>query len=103
MNVLVLHLSEVHISDASDPILERSSHLANSLRLIPHNVDSVILAFSGDIVFSGNAEEYNLTSKFIVDLSSKIQDVHPDSKIKYHPQSGWYDESPQRGLLSESL
>jgi len=22
--------------------------------------------------------------------------------IKYHPLSGWYDESPQRGLLSES-
>ncbi len=30
----------------------------------------------------------------------RLQNKH---SIKYHPQSGWYDESPQRGLLSESL
>jgi calcineurin-like phosphoesterase family protein len=73
MTAAILHLSDIHIKTARDPILGKAQAIAaciySSLPLASH----VFIVISGDIAFSGKAEEYALASRFLRDIESAIR------------------------------
>lgn len=81
MSLSVIHLSDIHIKDASDLILTRTNPLkAACVSSLPSN-GVVVIVISGDIAFSGKEEEYKLAHDLINDLISYIieqknSDVH---------------------------
>lgn len=73
MNTLIIHLSDMHIdnSGSADWGKERANLIARSAaRSGPCAVVLVIL--SGDIAFSGLAEQYKIAEEFIESLSTEI-------------------------------
>lgn len=73
MTAVVLHLSDIHIKTARDPILNRGKDIAAcvfaSLPLASH----VFIVVSGDIAFSGAASEYSLATPLFNEIRETIQ------------------------------
>jgi hypothetical protein len=72
MTILLLHLSDIHICDQSDPILARTSNIACCLFGALPDADAVFIVISGDIAQSGKESEYLLASKFFDTLKETI-------------------------------
>jgi predicted MPP superfamily phosphohydrolase len=73
MNLVIVHLSDIHFKQDTDPILKRTEPLLASLR--PHlaHAEAIVLAITGDIAQSGSANEYKLATRFLSDLKSRLK------------------------------
>lgn len=73
MNLLIVHLSDIHLKSNSDPILKRTEAITASLRpYLPH-VAVIAIVVSGDIAQSGSAEEYKVATRLFVDLRARLK------------------------------
>jgi len=68
MKLLLLHLSDIHISASDDPILERQARIVAAVRNLTQDLDLCVLALSGDITFSGTGDQFGLAANFLGDL-----------------------------------
>lgn len=73
MSLLILHLSDIHIRAASDPILKRADLIARTLNEHLATASLVVIIVSGDIAFSGSKKEYQLAKPFLEDLRKRIR------------------------------
>ena len=80
MKILFLHLSDSHIRNKSDLQVINIDAIAQSLRQVGY-FDECILVFSGDIVFAGDKESYNLATKLVITLAKKISKTYLQEKI----------------------
>lgn len=72
MSLSVIHLSDIHIEDSSDSILQRVDALkAACVSSLPSN-GTVIIAISGDIANRGKASQYDLAKKMVDTLIEYI-------------------------------
>lgn len=68
MKVVILHISDIHIKDESDPILGRAQELGQSVfRYLP-DCEALFIVITGDIAFSGISQQYDCADKFINDI-----------------------------------
>lgn len=74
MNIIILHLSDLHISNKEVVHMDKCSKLVDSLNIF-NPFDGVILALSGDIANSGNENEYKLATRFIGSILSQIKEI----------------------------
>jgi len=66
--VVFIHLSDIHIKSASDPILAKANEIsATTFSYLP-SASHVFIIVSGDVAFSGQASEYALAKQFLVQL-----------------------------------
>lgn len=65
MDLVILHLSDIHIKQKTDPILQRSERIAQTVFPLLPECKHLIILVSGDIAFSGKAEEFLLAKSFI--------------------------------------
>lgn len=72
MTALVLHLSDIHIKTATDPILKRAEDIARCLFSRLPTATRVFLIVSGDIAFSGQREEFDAASRFLRVITAAI-------------------------------
>lgn len=72
MDLIILHLSDIHIKQNTDPILQRSDRIAQTVFPFLPECKHLILLFSGDIAFSGKTDEYLLAKSFIESISKRI-------------------------------
>ena len=72
MTVVVLHLSDLHAKFTNDPVLDRGSLIARSIFPLLSNAEAVLIVFSGDIAFSGRANEYSLVTPFLEEIRTTI-------------------------------
>lgn len=72
MKFMILHLSDIHIRNASDPILARDSKIAQSIFPYLPQIKHLIILISGDIAYSGRQEEYDMALGFIQRIKSTI-------------------------------
>jgi 3',5'-cyclic AMP phosphodiesterase CpdA len=63
MNLVILHLSDIHFRDQSDSIFKRVEALIASLRPYVPNAACIVIVISGDIAQSGAAAEYKLATR----------------------------------------
>jgi predicted MPP superfamily phosphohydrolase len=81
MNLLILHLSDIHFTAKNDPIFKRVEPLVASLRPhLPHAA-CIVIVVSGDIAQTGAAAEYKLATRFLSDVRSRLQG---EAKIPIH-------------------
>ncbi len=72
MPAIILHLSDIHIKTADDPILSRGSRIAACINSIIPSASHVFIVVSGDISFSGIKKEYDLAKTFLMGIKAYI-------------------------------
>lgn len=71
MKVLFLHLSDMHFVSDSSYTKKDCEEIANAVAAkIICPISMIFLVLSGDIAFSGGAEEYNEAEKFVGELQA---------------------------------
>ncbi|MEP7043161.1 MAG: metallophosphoesterase [Dokdonella sp.] len=74
MTTLIIHLTDIHIERANDPILGRAKLLAAAATSdLSVKADHCHLVLSGDIAQSGRPEQYEFASGFISQVASELR------------------------------
>jgi DNA repair exonuclease SbcCD nuclease subunit len=74
MSIVLLHLSDIHIKTANDPILSRGKKIAACVFSSLPSASWVFIVVSGDIAYSGESEQYAIASKFLREIQACIQE-----------------------------
>jgi hypothetical protein len=73
MKTILLHLSDIHISNENSPILKHANDIAACTFLSLPDAVAVFILITGDIAFSGKVDQYNLASAFLSNIKTTIQ------------------------------
>ena len=73
MNLLILHLSDLHIRTETDAILGRGDAIARAIFKELPLADTVVVLFTGDIAFGGKSTEYALARNLVSDIVTSIR------------------------------
>lgn len=73
MCLLVLHISDMHIKNDKDQILNYSKEIAACTYSRLPIAELVVIVVSGDIAYSGQQAEYESSKNFFMDLRDEIQ------------------------------
>lgn len=92
MSISIIHLTDIHmVSDASkNVILSRKQQLCNACRSVLSSSDAAIIVISGDIAFSGKAEEYGNALELICYLQQELSN-HLSCELKVLMVPGNHD------------
>ena len=77
MKLLILHLSDIHFTDANNLVATRLQKIVAAVRSIEHKFDTCLLLVSGDIAFSGKQSEYRIAHDFFNRLQAELKGVQP--------------------------
>ena len=69
--LMLLHLSDIHIKTASDERLSRAQSIASATYPRLPEVHTVAIVISGDIAYSGTADQYALAVTFIEQIKAQ--------------------------------
>lgn len=72
MTAVILHLSDIHIKSANDPILKRAKNIAACVFSSLPSASKVFVVVSGDIAFSGKTDQYDLAATFFGQIRDAI-------------------------------
>ncbi|MGE1061239.1 metallophosphoesterase [Megasphaera paucivorans] len=64
MKLAIVHISDFHVNDKDQIINEKIEKFLNSLNVLSH-IDKYIIAFSGDLAYSGEITEYK-KSRYVI-------------------------------------
>lgn len=83
MSFIIVHLTDLHMKDSvdSNPMLVKVNRVCSALNGTVKKDDIVLLAFTGDLAFSGKESEYNNCEHFI---SSITEYICAQKKAKVH-------------------
>jgi predicted phosphodiesterase len=73
MSAVVLHLSDIHIKTAKDPILQRGHLIAATTFAALPQASHVLIVCTGDVAYSGTSEEYNAARGLFADIKVAIR------------------------------
>jgi metallophosphoesterase superfamily enzyme len=65
MSLLILHLSDLHIKDEKDDILNKSTHIAQSAFSGLRQASVCLIIVTGDLAYSGAVEQFTLAASFL--------------------------------------
>lgn len=89
--ILILHVSDIHIKEETDAILDRASSIASTTyRRLPE-ISAIVIVITGDIAFAGTANEYKYAEKFINQICAAIRLEKPDLSIEVFVCPGNHD------------
>jgi predicted MPP superfamily phosphohydrolase len=71
----VLHLSDIHFRENETEIQERASAVRAAVQSRCTGLSSIIVVFSGDLVYSGKQSQYNIASVFIDHLMGQLRTI----------------------------
>lgn len=74
MSLVIVHLTDVHIHDEKDLVLQKTDQIAHVIISHLHKSDDLLIAVTGDIAFSGKKEQYDLASEFFDNIMKTISD-----------------------------
>ena len=72
MELVILHLTDMHISGTADPILSKANAVAAALSSYAKQASVVVIVVSGDIANTGAASEYAAAKPFFHSLKEAI-------------------------------
>ena len=91
MRLGILHLSDIHFRRAGNPVEVRAHAIASAAASEDPTVDFYLVVVSGDVAFSGNAEEYEVAKKFFAELRTHLQSVQNRSEVTFIGVPGNHD------------
>lgn len=74
MRLAVLHLSDIHIQTADDPILKHARDIARACYPSVHKCDACLIVVTGDISSSGATTEYEIAEAFLLGIKQHLED-----------------------------
>jgi hypothetical protein len=75
MNVLIVHLSDIHIVSDSDPIHGRVQAIAEAAGTIAYDVDACVMVVTGDIAYSGTDPQYTMAEILLSAIQRRLQEI----------------------------
>lgn len=107
MRVIVVQLGDIHIK-AGNPVLSRAHGIRSGVRAAVADTaeDLYVIAYTGDIAFSGSKEEYDLAEKFCDDIRSAFTVAGRSPKEIFIPGNHDLDfrgDNDARPILLESV
>ncbi|MDR1461708.1 MAG: metallophosphoesterase [Azoarcus sp.] len=107
MSAVVLHLSDIHIKTAKDPILQRGNSIAAATFAVLPEASHVFIVCSGDVAYSGTSEEYDAATGLFADIEAAIR-KETNCPINFVFVPGNHDcdfekNSGARGMLIENM
>jgi energy-coupling factor transporter ATP-binding protein EcfA2 len=77
MKVALVQLGDVHIKSSKDLILGRGKLIASAVRAHTRDVDGYVLLLTGDIAYSGKAEEYGFARDLFTSIRFDLMEDFP--------------------------
>src|SRR5437667_4390765 len=108
MNTLILHLSDIHFKDTSDPILNRIPSIVAAVRSAAQDVGLCIVVVTGDIAWAGLESQYEVAKGFFLSLKNELLSTASVAAVQYVIVPGNHDcnfprHDLARRLLIESI
>jgi hypothetical protein len=104
MKTLILHLSDVHIQSANDPIIARRTKIIEAIRNIEFALDGAAVVVSGDIAYSGKEDQYLSAMEFVESLCRDMQrELNQSARIPCIVVPGNHDCDFTRGSALRDL
>ena len=75
MKILIIHLSDIHIKKENNSIFKKIDKIKNVFNDVDIIANQIFLVVSGDIVFSGGSNEYNIASDFFDIFIKNVKEV----------------------------
>lgn len=91
MKLVILHLSDIHISKDTDPVLKMGTQIARASFTSLVNADRLLIVISGDIANSGKREEYSLATAFLRTVESEIKNEFHALELEFIIVPGNHD------------
>lgn len=73
MKVALIHLSDIHISSSKDVVLGRAPSIAVAVKGVEPAPDAYIIVVSGDVAYSGRADQYRLADTMLGTIATEIE------------------------------
>lgn len=73
MKVAMLVLSDIHFTNAADPILGKAKDIARAAYATLPHVDAALMLIAGDVAFSGKKAEYALATQFFTEIIEALR------------------------------
>ena len=74
MNLALVQISDIHIECNNPPSNQRADSLIQAVASLTPAIDGCILCFTGDIVFSGSIEEFEIARNFIERITGGLKE-----------------------------
>jgi hypothetical protein len=106
MKAVILHLSDIHIKTESDPILTQAENIAKTTYSHITDTSHVFILVSGDIVFSGGVDQYELAAIFLNQVKTHIRterDINVDFVLCPGNHDCDFDNDKTRIFLLDSI
>lgn len=71
--MLLLQLSDIHVKNSTDPVLQRSEAIVAAIKNLDYEIDAAVILISGDLAFSGQQSQYNAVWDFIERVQTSLQ------------------------------
>ena len=81
MGFAIIQLSDIHIKDNDDLIVKRIDRLKAACNSKVNPNDDVLILISGDIAYSGTAQQYNIAEELLSHISCYLEE---QKKCKIH-------------------
>lgn len=92
MNIGILHLTDLHICNQEDFILNRVKEIVNTSSVELDSVLKLFIVVSGDIANSGDSSEYILAKNFLETMGRLFKDsIHHLNAVNYIVAPGNHD------------
>lgn len=75
MKLLILQLSDIHFKSSTD-LIDRFSKITPLLSAYHYEYDNILLLITGDITYSGKANEYEIADVHLKGLVDEIEKLH---------------------------
>ena len=82
MKIVILQLSDIHITKDTDAILSRAKKIAAAAK--SHSTETVayLVMVTGDVVFSGQDYQYELAKKFLSEIKEHLSEDREELSVK---------------------
>lgn len=98
MNIMILHLSDMHFNSNNNFSSSNISAITNALREHIEGIDNILIIISGDLPFSGKCEEYKQVCLFLNKLGEDIVSRYGEGiNVKFSMVPGNHDVDYNNG------
>jgi hypothetical protein len=91
MQILLLHLSDVHIRTGGESVLSRTGKIKDACHATAPNASCCVVVFSGDIAYSGLSAQYEAAYSFLSDLRDKLLELPSITAVEFVAVPGNHD------------
>jgi hypothetical protein len=73
VKLVIVQLSDIHIKTAEDLILQKAHEIISAVKSVCPKPSAYLLAFTGDIAYSGTTDQYQLAAIFINEIQAALK------------------------------